>query len=116
MIVAEQALNEVKTEVVVPTPKQTKLLGAVVAGIGTITTVSVQRRWCWALIEDAQGKEHHVFVADLKRDMLTFPVEPMPYVQVTRRVGYGLWDEVYQLAGVEFSDLTHVDLTEQAAA
>lgn len=115
MIVAETTLNEVNPKVVAP-PKQTKLLGATVKGVGLITTVSVQRQWCWALIERADGTESHVFLADLKRDMLTFPAEPLEYVQMTRRVGYGLWEDVYQLKTVEFSDLTHVDETERAAA
>jgi hypothetical protein len=24
--------------------------------------------WRWALVEDATGKEHHVFLCDLRRD------------------------------------------------
>jgi len=111
-MIAEKTLTPAE----VKAPKQTKLLGATVAGLGTITTVSVQRQWCWALVEDTTGRETHVFVADLKRDNVTFPAAPMLYVKMMRRVGYGLWDEVYQLAWVEFSDLTHVDLTERAAA
>ncbi len=73
------------------TPKQTKLLGATIAGVGLITTVSVQRQWCWVLIERPNGSEAHAFVADLKRDQLTFPAEPQAYREVNRRVGYGLW-------------------------
>lgn len=114
-MLAETALNEVKPEVVVPAPRQTKLLGATLKGVGLITTVSVQRTWCWALVERADGTESHVFVADLKRDQLTFPAEPQEYVEMTRRVGYGLFEDVYQLKTVEFSDLTHVDAQERAA-
>jgi hypothetical protein len=114
-MVAPQALNVVKPEVVVPAPRQTKLLGATLEGVGLITTVSVQRTWCWALIERPDGTESHVFVADLKRDQLTFPAEPLEYVEMTRRVGYGLFEDVYQLKSVEFSDLTHADEMERAA-
>ncbi len=115
MIVAPQALNEVKTQVVVPAPKQTKLLGATVKGVGLITTVGVQNVWRWALIERPDGSETHVFLADLRKDNVTFPSEPQEYVQMTRRVGYGLFEDVYQLKSIEFSDLTHVDTEERAA-
>jgi hypothetical protein len=113
VIVAEKALNVVKTEVVVP--KQVKLLGAVVKGVGVITTVSVANVWRWALIERPDGTESHVFLVDLKKDQVTIPAEPLEYVQMTRRVGYGLWEDVFQLKTIEFSDLTHVDETEMAA-
>jgi hypothetical protein len=78
-------------------PKQTKLLGAVVQGVGTITTVSTVLFDCYALIEDEAGNEHHCFIKDLRRDQLTFPSEAQPYREVTRRIGYGLWDSVYSL-------------------
>jgi hypothetical protein len=84
-MIAEKALTQAEQA-----PKQCKLLGATVKGVGLITTVSVANVWRWALIERADGTETHVFVADLKRDMLTFPAEPLEYVEMTRRVGYGL--------------------------
>ena len=114
-MIAEKALNEVKTQVVVPAPKQTKLLGATVKGVGLITTVSAELPWCFVLIERPDGSEAHAFVADLRKDMLTFPAEPQEYVKMTRRVGFGLWSDVYQLKTVVFSDLTHVDTQERAA-
>jgi hypothetical protein len=107
MIVAPQALNVVKPEVVVPAPKQTKVLGATVKGVGLITAVSAKLFDCFALIEDASGKEHHAFLADLKKEQLIFPTEPMPYRAVRRRVGYGLWADMLELELVELSDLTH---------
>jgi hypothetical protein len=113
-MIAVSALNVVKTEVVAP--KQVKLLGAIVKGVGVITTVSVANVWRWALIERPDGTESHVFLADLKKDQVTFPTEQREYVQMTRRVGYGLFEAVYQLKTIEFSDLTHVDEQEQAAA
>jgi hypothetical protein len=88
-MIAEKALNVVNPEVVAP--KQVKLLGAVVKGVGTITTVSVANVWRWALIERSDGTESHVFLADLKKDQVTLPAEQREYVQMTRRVGYGLY-------------------------
>lgn len=97
------------------TPKQTKLLGATVKGVGLITTVGVQNRWRWGLIERSDGGEAHVFLADLKRDQLIMPTKPIPYREVRRRIGYGLWEDCYELELVELSDLTHVDALETAA-
>ncbi len=98
------------TQAEVQAPKQTKILGATVKGIGLITVVSAELPDCFALIEDADGREHHVFVADLKRDQLIYPAQPMPYREVRRRIGYGLWADCLELELVELSDLTH-DLT-----
>lgn len=113
-------MNSIATRTLSPAEKRTakrlKLLGATIAGVGTITTVSVQNVWSWALIERTDGSEAHVFVADLDRDMLTYPEGQQEYVEMTRRVGYGLWEEVFQLKTVEFSDLTHVSADELAAA
>jgi len=92
-MIAAQTLSRAEAK----PPKQTKLLGAVVEGVGTITTVSTVLFDCYALIEDEQGNEHHCFVKDLRRDQLTFPSEAQAYREVTRRVGYGLWDDVYSL-------------------
>lgn len=111
-MVAPQALNVVKPEVLVSAPKQTKLLGATVAGVGVITTVSAELPWCFALIEDASGKEHHCFVADLHRDQITYPSERQPYQEARRRIGYGLWADVLELKCVPHSDLTHELWTE----
>lgn len=96
-------------------PKHVKLLGATVRNVGVITTVSAERFEPFALIERPDGTETHAFVADLGRDNVTFPAEPQPYHKMTRRLGYGLYGECYQLETVEFSDLTHVDEMERAA-
>ena len=90
------------------TAKRLRLLGAAVAGVGTITTVSVQNQWSWALIEDSAGREKHCFICDLRRDQITYPAEQQEYLQMTRRVGYGLFESVFQLKTVAFSDLTHI--------
>ncbi len=113
-MLAPQAPSNIKPASLKP-PKQTKLLGATVAGVGVVTSVSVELPWCFVLIERPDGSEAHAFVADLTKDMLTFPAEPQEYVKMTRRVGYGLFETVYQLKTVVFSDLTHVDETEKAA-
>ncbi len=75
MIIAEKTLSHAE----VKAPKQTKVLGATVKGVGLITAVSAELFDCFALIEDASGKEHHAFLADLKKDQLIYPAEPMPY-------------------------------------
>ncbi len=111
-MIAEKTLSQAE----VKAPKQTKLLGATVAGVGIVTSVAVELPWFFALVTDASGHEHHVFVADLKKDNVTFPSEPQALRKVTRRVGYGLWNEMFELESVEFSDLTHVDTEERAAA
>ena len=106
----------VNPQVVVPQPpKQTKLLGATVKGVGVITTVGVQNIWRWALVERPDGTEAHVFVSDLTKDMLEFLAEPQAYRAVTRRIGYGLIEECWELVSVPFSDLTHVSREEAAA-
>ncbi len=78
-------------------PKQVKLLGATVQGVGTITSVSAILFDCFALIEDETGREHHRFVKDLKKDEVTFPDEPQPYHTYNRRVGYGLFETMHNL-------------------
>jgi hypothetical protein len=90
-------------------PKQTKLLGARVKGVGVIVVVSQAVKWGYAIIEDESGKNHHAFFADLKKEQLEFPSEPQPYRSCTMRVGYGLWDSVHTL-------LTPWQMEERAAA
>ncbi len=102
-MIAEKTLSQAELK----PPKQTKVLGATVKGIGLITSVSAELFDCFALIEDASGKEHHAFLADLKKDQLIYPVEQMPYREVRRRIGYGLWSDMLELELVELSDLTH---------
>ncbi len=109
-MIAPQGLTQAE-----PAPKQTKLLGATVKGVGLITTVGVQNVWRWGLIERPDGSEAHVFLCDLKRDQVSLPVGPMPYRELRRRVGYGLWEDCYELTLVELSDLTH-ELPFQVAA
>jgi hypothetical protein len=80
-----------------PRPKQCKLLGANVRDLGTVVAVSQRLTWGYALVEGADRVTRHVFLADLRRDMVTYPAEPQPYRAATERVGIGLWDEVYSL-------------------
>lgn len=78
-------------------PRQVKLLGAAVTGIGTMVAVSQRLTWGYALVEDRAGKTHHRFLADLRRDQVSLPAEQQPYRAATERIGIGTWDEVYSL-------------------
>lgn len=81
-----------------PTPKQCKLLGTTVVGLGLIVAVEANLHPnSYAVLETAAGVSRRVLIADLKRDDVTFPAEPQPYVKRTERVDYGVWDEVYSL-------------------
>ncbi len=86
-MLAETAVNVVNPQVVVPAPKQTKLLGATIKGVGVIVCVSQSLKWGYAIIEDASGKSHYAFLADLKKDQLEFPPELQPYRLCTMRAG-----------------------------
>ena len=78
-------------------PRQTKLLGARVTGLGLIVAVSSTLFACYAVVEGDDRVNRCVPLADLKRDEVTFPAEPQPYVTRTERVSYGTWDEVHSL-------------------
>ena len=78
-------------------PRQVKLLGATVDGLGTVVAVSQRLTWGYALVEDQAGKTHHRFLSDLRRDQVTFPAEQQPYRAATERIGIGTWDEVFSL-------------------
>ncbi len=92
MIIAAATLSQAEKS-----PRQVKLLGATVRDLGTVTAVSSTLFSCFALVTDASGHEHHRFLANLSRDEVEFPAEPQPYITHTRRVGVGLWDEMYSL-------------------
>lgn len=82
------------------TPKQAKLLGAEVVGLGIITAVSAHPGSAYVLALDEHGVEHHRFVSTLKREEVSFSAEPLHWRCYTRRVGYGVWDEVLELEDV----------------
>ena len=80
-------------------PRQTKLLGATVKSLGLIVAVEANLHPnSYAVVEGADRVSRRVLLADLKRDEVTFPAEPQPYVKQTERVDYGVWDEVYSLS------------------
>lgn len=82
----------------VPAPRQCKLLGATVTGLGLIVAVEANlHRDSYAVLETAAGVSRRVLIADLKRDDVTFAPETPPYVKRTERVDHGVWDEVYAL-------------------
>ncbi len=78
-------------------PKQCKLLGATVRGLGVIVAVSSTLTYGYAIVEGADRVNHRVAFADLKRDEVVFPFEPQPFVTRVERVSYGTWDEVHSL-------------------
>lgn len=78
-------------------PKQTKLLGATVKGLGLITAVSSTLVHGYAIVEGADKVNHRVALADLKRDGVVLPAAPYAFETSVQRVGYGTWDEVHSL-------------------
>jgi hypothetical protein len=83
------------------TPKQTKLLGVTVRGLGVIVAVSSTLSYGYALIEGADRVNHRVAFTALKRDEVEFPLEPQPFTTRVERVGYGTWDEIHALVPVQ---------------
>ncbi len=78
-------------------PKQTKLLGGTVHDLGVIVAVSSTLTFGYALIEGTDRVNHRVALRDLRRDEVTLPLEPQPFVTRVERVDYGVWDEVHSL-------------------
>ena len=79
------------------TPKQTKLLGATVRGLGLVVAVSSTLSYGYAIVEGTDRVNHRIAFRDLKRDEVEFPLEPQPFTTRVERVGYGTWDEVHSL-------------------
>ena len=78
-------------------PKQTKLLGANVHGLGLVVAVSSTLPFCYAVVEGPDRVNHRVYLRDLTRGEVVFPAEPQPYATRTERVSYNFWDEVHAL-------------------
>lgn len=78
-------------------PKQTRLLGATVTGLGLVVAVSSSMSFCYAILEGADKINRRVPLIDLKRDEVAFPLEAQPYRTQMERVGVGTWDEVHSL-------------------
>jgi hypothetical protein len=89
---AEGILNGVTSR-----PKQCKLLGATVRGLGVIVAVSSTLTYGYAIVEGTDRVNRRVAFTDLKRDEVEFPLEPQPFVTRVERVDYGVWDEVHSL-------------------
>ncbi len=73
------------------TPRQTKLLGATVRGLGVIVAVSSSLHFGYAIVEAADKVNHRVALRELKREEVVFPAAPQPYRTQVERVGYELW-------------------------
>jgi hypothetical protein len=78
-------------------PKQTRLLGATVRGLGVIVAVSSSLHFGYAIVEGEGRVNHRVALRDLKREEVVFPAAPQPYRTQTERVAVGTWDEVHSL-------------------
>ena len=79
------------------TPRQCKLLGATVKGLGLIVAVSSTLPFCYAVVESADKSTQLVRISSLKRDEVVYPSEMQAFETRTERVAYGVWDEVYSL-------------------
>lgn len=90
---AERILNPAA-----PRPKQCKLLGARVHGLGLVVSVEANLHPnSYAVLEGADRVNRRVLLRDLKRSEVTFPALPQPYTTGLERVDYGVWDEVHSL-------------------
>ena len=79
-------------------PKQCRLLGATVAGLGLIVSVEANLHPnSYAVVEGADKVHRRVLLVDLKRDEVELSAQVQPYRKQTERVDYGVWDEVYSL-------------------
>lgn len=79
------------------TPRQTKLLGATVNGLGLVVAVSSTLTHGYAVVEDADKVNRRVALRDLKRDEVVFPAHRYAFETGVQRVDYGVWDEVHSL-------------------
>ena len=79
------------------TPRQTKLLGATVRGLGLVVAVSSTLAHGYAVVETADKVNHRVALSDLKRDEVELPAQPYAFETGMQHVDYGVWDEVHSL-------------------
>ncbi len=82
------------------TPRQTKLLGATVKGLGVVVAVSSTLSYGYALVEGADKVNRRVAFADLIRDEVVFSPQPYAFTTQVERVDYGVWDEVHSLVPI----------------
>ena len=79
------------------TPKQCRLLGATVAGLGVVTDVQAHlSNYSYAIVWDGHIWDR-ILIRDLEPNEVNFPEAAQPFHMVTRRVDYGVYDEVYSL-------------------
>lgn len=90
MIVAAQTLSQAE-------PKQCRLLGATVKGLGLIVAVTTTLPFGYAVVEGDDKATRLVRFTALQREDVMFPLEPQPYTVGTERVAFNMWDEVYSL-------------------
>lgn len=83
------------------TPRQTKLLGESLRGLGLVVAVSSTLSYGYAIVEGADKVHKRVALSELKRDAVEFPAAVQPFVTQVERVAYGVWDEVHSLVPAE---------------
>ena len=79
------------------TPRQCKLLGATVRGLGIVRAVSTTLTHGYTIVESEGKVNRRVALCDLKRDEVQFPAQPYAFTTQVERVDYGVWDEVHAL-------------------
>ena len=79
------------------TPRQCKLLGATVKGLGVVVAVSSTLSYGYALVETEDKVNRRVAFADLTQDEVVFSAQPYAFETLVQRVDYGVWDEVHSL-------------------
>jgi hypothetical protein len=81
-------------------PRQVKLLGATVAGLGTVVAVTTHLHCGFAIVRDASNAEHRLYFRDIKTlDGLTLAPSVPEYITHADRVGYGTWLELHEVVG-----------------
>lgn len=78
-------------------PKQCKLLGATVRGLGVVVAVSSTLTYGYAIVESEDRVNRRVPFRNLKRSEVEFPAAAQSYHTQVERVDYGVWDEVHSL-------------------
>ncbi len=97
-------------------PKQVKLLGATVAGLGTVVAVTAHLHCGFAIVRDGSNAEQRLYFRDIKTlDGLTLAPSVPEYITHTDRVGYGTWLELHEVVGQAKLSSAPVPLIEVAA-
>ena len=81
-------------------PRQVKLLGATVEGLGVVVAVTTHLHCGFAIVRDALGAEHRLYFRDVRTlDGLTLAPSIPEYITHTDRVAYNTWLELHEVVG-----------------